>query len=122
MKKIIIAGSRGYSNYKDFSHWVDLCFKKVKGSIEIVSGGATGPDSMGEKYAKEHDLKLKQFLPQWKLHGKRAAPIIRNKDMGDYADRLIAFWDGKSRGTKNMIEYMKKLKKNVQVIYLEDYL
>jgi len=122
MKKIIIAGSRGYSDYKDFSHWLDLCFAKVKQPIEIVSGGAIGPDSMGERYARENGHKLKQFLPQWKLHGKRAAPFIRNKDMGDYADRLIAFWDGKSKGTKNMIEYMRKLKKKIQVIYLEDYL
>lgn len=121
MKKIIIAGSRDYNDYADFSHWVDLCFEKVKKSIEIVSGGALGPDSMGEKYANEHEIKLRIFPAQWSLHGKRAG-IIRNKDMGDYADSLIAFWDGKSRGTKNMIEYMRKLKKKVQVIYLENYL
>lgn len=121
MKKIIIAGSRGYNDYDDFSHWIDLCFKKIKGPIEVVSGGALGPDSMGEKYAEEHGHKLICFLPQWKVHGKRAAPIIRNKAMGDYADCLIAFWDGKSRGTKNMIEYMRRLKKKVQVIYLEDH-
>lgn len=121
MKKIIIAGSRGYNDYYEFCHWLDTCLGKEKKSIEIVSGGAKGPDSMSERYAAARKIKLVQFLPQWKLHGKRAG-IIRNRDMGDYADKLIAFWDGKSRGTKNMIEYMKKLKKPVQVIYLENYL
>lgn len=120
IKRIIIAGSRDYNDYADFSHWIDLCFGKIKKTIEIISGGARGPDSMGERYANERGIKLKCFPAQWKMHGKRAG-IIRNRDMGDYADSLIAFWDGKSRGTKNMIEYMRKLKKKVQVIYLEDY-
>jgi len=121
MKKIIIAGSRGFNDYKAVCHWLDICLRKVKGPLEIVSGGAPGPDSMGEKYALERGHRMKCFPPQWKLHGKKAG-VFRNKDMGDYADSLIAFWDGKSKGTKNMIEYMRKLKKKVQVIYLEDYL
>lgn len=116
MKKIIIAGSRTFDNYKILCYWLDLCFAKIKPPIEVVSGGAPGADLLGERYANEHGHELKLFSAQWKSKGKKAG-IIRNTAMGDYADRLIAFWDGKSKGTKHMIEYMKSLKKSVQIIY-----
>jgi glycerophosphoryl diester phosphodiesterase len=68
-----------------------------------VSGGARGADTFGEQYAKVHGFDIKQFLPDWEGKGKGAG-FIRNAEMADYADYLIAFWDGESRGTKHMID------------------
>jgi SLOG family YspA-like protein len=112
--KLIIAGSR------------DLCptvseirlelekagwFDKVK---EVVSGGAVGVDTMGERFAKFWDIPVKRFPANWNYHGKKAG-VLRNEEMGRYANALLAFWDSKSKGTKHMIWYMKYLGKPVHV-------
>lgn len=64
---------------------------------------------------KEFGYSLKYFYPNWEKYGKSAG-IIRNHEMGDYADYLLAFWDGTSKGTKDMIDYMKKIGKHGKVI------
>ena len=74
---------------------------------EIVSGGAVGVDACAAEYAKKNGLKLTIFLPQYERHG-RAAPIVRNKKIVDYADKVIVFWDGKSKGTLSVIKYAEK--------------
>lgn len=104
--KTIIAGSRGIKSYRD----VCLAVREsgfADSITEVVSGGAAGVDSLGERWARTRNLPVKHFLPDWKAHGK-AAGIIRNHQMGDYAQALIAVWDGKSKGTKDMIDYAKK--------------
>jgi len=75
--------------------------------IEIVSGHANGADKLGERYAKENNLKLTLFPANWDLNGKSAG-YIRNYEMAKYADVLIAFWDGKSKGTMDMISQANK--------------
>lgn len=75
---------------------------------EIVSGGARGADSLGERYAKENSIAIKRFTPDWDGLGKRAG-FVRNQDMGNYADTVVAFWDGESSGTKHMIEFATKI-------------
>lgn len=82
---------------------------------EIVSGGAVGVDSCAAEYAKKNGLKLTVFLPQYKRYG-RAAPIERNKKIVDYADKIIAFWDGKSKGTLSVIKYAEKTGKQCEII------
>ena len=82
---------------------------------EIVSGGATGVDSCAAEYAKAHGLKLTVFLPQYARYG-RAAPIIRNKEIVAYADKIIAFWNGTSKGTLAVIEYARKTGKPCEII------
>ena len=74
---------------------------------EIVSGGAAGVDTCAATFAKEHGIPLTEFLPQYKEFG-RAAPIVRNKQIVEYADEVIAFWDGKSKGTQFVIQYCKQ--------------
>lgn len=81
---------------------------------EIVSGGASGADSCGERWASVHELPVKTFLPDWNQHGKSAG-IVRNVEMALYADALVAFWDGQSRGTKHMIDYANKQGLKVKV-------
>lgn len=99
--KTIIAGSRDIVDYR----WVRLAIEQSGFEItEVVSGGARGVDRLGERYAKEHNIPIKQFIPDWDGLGKKAGHV-RNREMGDYADALIALWDGESKGTKGMIDY-----------------
>jgi len=81
---------------------------------EVVNGGAAGIDTIGEDWAIGCGVPIRHFLPDWNKHGK-AAGHIRNREMGDYADALVAVWDGKSVGTWGMIEYMRGLGKPVFV-------
>jgi hypothetical protein len=112
--RIIVAGSREITDRLLIFDFLDQVSAANKDTpiTEVVSGGAKGVDQIGEDWAREHNIPVKQFLAQWNIHGKSAGPI-RNKEMAEYADALIAFWDGQSKGTKNMIEQMDKLNKLV---------
>ena len=82
---------------------------------EIVSGGAKGVDSKARDYAVEHNIKLTEFLPEYNKY-KRGAPLKRNIQICEYADRVLAFWDGKSRGTKFVIDYCKNNNIPIEII------
>jgi len=105
--KIAVIGSRKVCAI-DIGKYISEC-------EEIVSGGAVGVDSCAAEYAKENGIKLTVFLPQYKLYG-RAAPIVRNKEIVDYADKVLAFWDGKSKGTLSVIKYAEKIGKPCEII------
>ena len=81
---------------------------------EIVSGGARGIDTSAREYALKNNIKLKEFLPEYEKYG-RAAPLKRNMQIIDYADMVLAFWDGKSRGTKFVIDNCKRIGKRVRI-------
>lgn len=115
MKKIIVAGSRSLNN-KHYIYSVLYSLIDPETS-EIVSGGASGPDSIALEFAKEFRISWKLFLADWQKYGNGAG-IRRNKEMGEYADSLVAFWNGKSKGTKHMIDYMAEKKKSVIVVYM----
>lgn len=115
--KVIIAGSRNFNDYAITKKYCDHYLQNSK-NIEIVSGGAKGADKCGEMYAFEKGLKLKLFPADWEKHGKSAGPI-RNQEMAEYADALIAFWDGESRGTKHMISTAEKLGLIVRIVRYE---
>ena len=102
MFRVIIAGSRDFDDYLLLQDHADYMLSRQE-DIEIVSGGASGADALGERYAKDRGYKLKIFPADWVKYGRRAGPV-RNREMAEYADALLAYWDGKSRGTKNMIE------------------
>lgn len=82
---------------------------------EIVSGGAIGVDTCAAEYAKANGIKLTVFLPEYNLYG-RSAPLIRNRQIVDYADAVIAFWDGVSTGTKYTVDYAQQMKKRVRLL------
>ena len=84
---------------------------------EIVSGGAKGIDSCARDFALSKGIALKEFLPDYKKYG-RAAPIVRNKEIVNYSDTVLAFWDGKSHGTKNVIDYCKNNNKPIRIVIL----
>lgn len=105
--KIAIIGSRGIT-VNDIESYVSR-------DDEIVSGGAKGVDSSAREYARENGLKLTEFLPHYERYG-RAAPIKRNQEIVNYADKIIAFWDGSSKGTLSVIKYAEKIGKECKVI------
>lgn len=86
---------------------------------EIVSGGAKGIDTCAKSFALRNNIKLTEFLPEYDKYG-RSAPIKRNLLIIDYSDEVIAFWDGKSRGTKFVIDTCKKTNKKVTVYFAKD--
>lgn len=82
---------------------------------EIVSGGAKGIDTQAAEYAKSHNIKLTEFLPEYSRY-KKGAPLKRNIQICEYADKVFAFWDGGSRGTKFVINYCKEHDIPVEII------
>ena len=119
--KVIVAGSRGFSNYKLLKETCNNALREKKNThnVIIVSGHAKGADLAGEQYANEEKLDLEIFPADWKKYGKSAG-FRRNEQMAEFADALIAFWDGKSNGTKHMIDIATEKGMNVKVVkYLE---
>jgi len=116
--KVIIAGGRDFNNYALLRQVIfELIYSKLYAGygISIVSGMARGADSLAVEFATCHNIQLYQFPADWNTHGK-AAGYIRNREMAQFADVLVAFWDGQSRGTRNMIDEMGKLRKRVHII------
>lgn len=133
--KVIIAGSRNYSDYKVVRTECNMLiapgvFRAFGGEIEIVSGSCDrgvhtftrkdgtkvyGVDGLGEKYAEEYGFSVKYFPADWGKNGKSAGPI-RNSEMAKYADALIAFPDTNSKGTIDMITKATKIGRIVFVI------
>ena len=107
--KLIIAGGRDFDDYhlleKEVAYFITDHLKAK--SVEIVSGGAKGADKLAEYYAWQYKMKIHIFNADWQNHGKSAGPI-RNEDMAKFSDACIVFWDGKSRGSANMINVAKR--------------
>ena len=106
--KLAIIGSRNITD-------INIAKYIPSGVTEIVSGGAKGVDTLARNYAEENGITLIEFLPKYELYG-RAAPIKRNAEIAAYADEAVAFWDGRSKGTKHTIDEFKKMGKKVRVI------
>lgn len=102
--KTIIAGSREGITLDDiYNAWEQSDFA----ISEVVSGTARGADRLGEAFAVGRWIPIKRFPANWDKYGKSAG-YIRNTEMADYADALVAVWDGKSKGTKHMIDIATK--------------
>lgn len=103
--RVIIAGSRGFTDFQGFCDYADkvLARKAQEGQIIVLSGHCHGPDLMGEEYARMRGYSIEVHPANWNQYGRAAGPI-RNREMAAAAHALIAIWDGQSRGTKNMID------------------
>lgn len=112
--KVIIAGSRDFNDFELVEKTIEELGLEID---EVVYGGAAGADHLGLLWARKHRVKVKTFLAEWSVYGKAAGPI-RNARMADYGDYLLAFWDGKSPGTRSMINIMKQKGKHGEVIYV----
>lgn len=117
--KVIIAGTRNFDDYQLLKRYADKILANVSKPIEIVSGRCRGADLLGEHYASEKRFLLTFFEAKWSEYGRRAGPM-RNAQMASYADALIALWDGKSKGTKNMIDEALKAGISIRVINYVD--
>lgn len=132
-KRIAIVGSRAFKDYSIVKDIMSYLFSNTK-ILEIVSGGAEGADYLGKKYAEEKEIPLKEFLPEWdnlshpdavikenrwgKKYDSRAG-FRRNRLIVERADVILAFWDGKSSGTKNTISIADKMGKHYLIYNYE---
>ena len=122
--RVIIAGSRDFNDYKLLKKSaIEIITKKtmLPDLTRIISGGARGADTLGERFANEMGLEISRFIPDWDGLGKRAG-YVRNAEMAKFAveddndGMLIAFWDGQSKGTKHMIDLGKRYGLEVHVV------
>lgn len=109
--RVAVVGSRSFSDY----NLLAAHLHRVKGVEMIVSGGARGADQLGERWARQHGIQIRIFKPDWQRHGKSAG-VIRNREIVDNADMVIAFWDGQSKGTQHTVEIARKQGVAVQVV------
>lgn len=109
--KVAVIGSRGLT-VSDLGRYLP------ENTTEIVSGGAKGVDTSAREYALSHGIKLTEFLPEYTKYG-RSAPLKRNITIIEYADIVLAFWDGKSRGTKFVIDNCRRLGVEVRVYIMD---
>ncbi|WP_303982932.1 DUF2493 domain-containing protein [Niallia circulans] len=114
--RVIVAGGRDFNDYVLLKTNLDYVLRNRQvDEVVIVSGKARGADSLGELYAKERGLEVSAYPADWDTYGKSAG-YIRNKQMAETSHALMAFWDGKSRGTKHMIDLAKEKGLRVQVV------
>lgn len=115
--KLIVAGGRDFNDAvlleRVLIALADVDYADM--ALSIVSGMSRGADALGYQFAQANGVKCYPFPAEWEKHGKRSG-FVRNAAMGDFADGLLAFWDGKSLGTDHMISYMQSLTKPVHII------
>lgn len=118
---VIIAGSRGFTDYEAMKELCDALLQDIseRKTVTIISGGARGADTLGERYARERGYGVQRFPADWKRYG-RSAGMIRNGEMAKAAKALIAFWDGQSPGTGNMIRTARRQGLDVHVVETGD--
>ena len=105
--KTIIAGGR---DFEDFSLLKRVLEQEIPWKItSVVCGGATGADENGEIWALSQKIPVEYFNANWNKFGKSAG-VRRNTEMAKNAEALIVFWDGKSKGTRNMLQTAHKYK------------
>ena len=112
--KIVVAGCRDFTDYDMAKEFILSVTKDITEEITVISGGSKGADALGERFAKEYGHKIEFFPADWETYGRAAGPI-RNKQMATECDMLIAFWDYKSKGTKNMIGEAEKQNKIIHI-------
>lgn len=119
--RVIIAGCRDFDDYALLKERCNdyLCEKMETHNVIIVSGHASGADALGERFAEEHGLQCEIHPADWGKYGRSAGPI-RNAEMAEVSDALIAFWDGQNPGTRSMIELARKKGLQVAVVYFTD--
>ena len=118
MAKIAVGGSRSINSYDLVKSVLDCLL--MPGDV-VLSGNAPGADRLGERYAQEHGLEYKIIPSEWEKHGLKAT-MMRNEVLLKAADCLIIFWDGKSEGSKHMLEIASRARKLLAVVRPDGYL
>lgn len=107
--KIAIVGSRTFDNYATLENWI-LSHVAVESISLVISGGASGADTLGEQFAKKYNIPTKVIRPDWATYGKSAG-IVRNAEIVKECEACFIFWDGLSRGTKSNIDLCQRYEK-----------
>lgn len=118
MITLAIVGSRSFTDYTLLKHTLEDLYPDRTNITEIVSGGARGADMLAERYAKEYGIRMIRLSPRWitdKVYNPRAG-FERNEQIVKRVDHVIAFWDGKSTGTRDSINHAKRLKRRLDVV------
>jgi len=113
--KVIIAGGRDYNDYLKLSSIMDQLLSNITCNVTVICGMANGADKLGERYAISHRIPVIRYPAKWDKYGKSAG-YKRNIEMARNADALVAFWDGKSKGTGHMIKTAKLYHLDVRII------
>lgn len=114
--KLAIVGGRDFKDYSLLQNTILEYLTPLEYITTIISGGAKGADTLGTDFADNYRIKKVIYLPDWEKFGK-AAGFIRNQLIVDACDMVLAFWDGKSRGTQDTITKAKKAKKPTFIVY-----
>lgn len=116
IKRIVVAGCRGYENYDEAKEYIEMCISEIKKKYTLIflSGDCRGADMLGERYANENNFCIEHYPADWQKYGKSAGPK-RNLQMAEDCDYVICFWDGKSRGTASIIAYAKECRKPIRI-------
>ncbi len=117
--KLIVAGSRDVTDYGLVASAIDELFRNGMEISAIIDGTARGVDTLASQYANEHGIENIRVPADWKQYG-RGAGRIRNIRMAEMGDALLALWDGKSSGTRTMIETATKRGIQVHIVYCKD--
>ena len=112
---LAIIGSRTFRNYKYVSDTIKDKYN-IQDISNIISGGAEGVDTLAAMFAKENNINLIEYIPDWNRYGNKAA-FIRNELIINSADEVLAFWDGKSKGTMQSIKIAKNKNKKITIFY-----
>jgi len=112
--RVAVIGSRIFEGSNLIAHYLDRELTKYS-ELSIISGGASGVDTIAKQYAFERKIDYVELKADWRSYGRAAGPI-RNKQVVEMADTIYAFWDGKSKGTWGVIQFARKLGKPCQVI------
>ena len=115
MLRLAVIGSRTFNDYE----W--MCEVLSKYTIDVVvSGGAAGADSLAARYANDNGITLVEYIPDWKTQGKKAG-FIRNTEIILNCDRVVAFWDFKSNGTRDSIKKAELYERPIEIVNINNY-
>lgn len=116
--KLAIVGSRNFTNKKLFGETIIYILQVWGIPLEVISGGAKGADTLGEKWANENNIPTIIFYPDWEKHGKAAGPI-RNKDIISAATHVLAFPSRTGRGTQHSIRLAQEQNKEIHIVWID---
>ncbi len=116
--KLAVVGGRDFIDYEHMNDVLHAIHNR-KAITVLVSGGARGADSLAANWARQRDIEVVEFMPDWEKYGKSAG-FKRNSLIINEADACVAFWDGKSKGTKSSIDLARKREIPLKIIKYED--
>ena len=113
---VAVIASRDFNDYESLSRILKALLHKHGPCVTIISGGARGADSLAERFCDENNVDKIIFKPNKLMSNYGYACYLRNQQIIDKCDAVIAFWDGKSRGTKHAIDLARQQNKPVKLV------